>query len=205
MEKRNMNKILTSLLMIGVVAAMVGAGTWAYFSDVETSTGNTFTAGTLNLKVDSDPDNGQPVNAMITVGNLKPGDHGSKVIPLSNTGSLNGVLKLQFKDVVNTEGLNPEAETNTVEPGDLGYRLIVGIWYDMNGDGDYSDAGEHITVPPPSTINSVSDMILPLDGLNAGQTKNLKVDWCVLNDGASDNDFQGDIVTFNMEFTLTQA
>ena len=34
-----MNRIMTSLLMIGVVAAMAGAGMFAYCIDTETSTG----------------------------------------------------------------------------------------------------------------------------------------------------------------------
>jgi predicted ribosomally synthesized peptide with SipW-like signal peptide len=46
-------KILLSLSVIAAVAAIAIGGTVAYFSDTETSTGNTFTAGTLDLKVDS--------------------------------------------------------------------------------------------------------------------------------------------------------
>lgn len=49
-----MNKrILISLSIIGAVAAIAIGGTIAYFSDVETSTGNTFTAGTLDLTIDN--------------------------------------------------------------------------------------------------------------------------------------------------------
>lgn len=49
-----MNKrILISLSIIGVVAALGIGGTIAYFSDVETSVGNTFAAGSLDLKIDS--------------------------------------------------------------------------------------------------------------------------------------------------------
>ncbi|MBT9168991.1 MAG: hypothetical protein DDT19_02343 [Syntrophomonadaceae bacterium] len=47
-----MNKrILISLSVIGAVAAMAVGGTVAYFSDTEASRGNTFTAGTLDLKI----------------------------------------------------------------------------------------------------------------------------------------------------------
>jgi len=45
-------KILISLSVIGVVAAMAIGGTIAYFNDTETSTGNIFTAGSIDLKVD---------------------------------------------------------------------------------------------------------------------------------------------------------
>ena len=48
-----MNKIILSLSMIAFVAAIAIVGTTAYFSDVEKSSGNTFTAGELDLKIDS--------------------------------------------------------------------------------------------------------------------------------------------------------
>jgi predicted ribosomally synthesized peptide with SipW-like signal peptide len=48
-----MKKIITSVGMIVFVAAIVAGGTGAFFSDTETSTGNTFTAGAIDLKVDS--------------------------------------------------------------------------------------------------------------------------------------------------------
>jgi predicted ribosomally synthesized peptide with SipW-like signal peptide len=51
-----MKKVIFSLLMVSLVGAAIGIGTWAYFSDVETSTGNIFQAGTLDLKVDGADD-----------------------------------------------------------------------------------------------------------------------------------------------------
>jgi len=47
-----MKKILTSLSIIGLVGAMAIGATMSYFSDTETSAGNIFTAGDLDLKVD---------------------------------------------------------------------------------------------------------------------------------------------------------
>jgi len=44
-------KILISLSVIGVVAAIAIGGTIAYFSDTETSTGNTLTAGVIDIVV----------------------------------------------------------------------------------------------------------------------------------------------------------
>ena len=49
-----MNKILSSILAIGVVAALMGVGTFAYFSDTETSTGNTISTGIIDLEVDNE-------------------------------------------------------------------------------------------------------------------------------------------------------
>lgn len=48
-----MKKLLASLVVIGLVAGTVILSTSAFFSDTETSTGNSFTAGALDLKVDS--------------------------------------------------------------------------------------------------------------------------------------------------------
>lgn len=46
-----MNKLLMSIMSIGIAAAFLGAGTFAYFSDIETSLGSTLTAGTVDIKV----------------------------------------------------------------------------------------------------------------------------------------------------------
>jgi len=48
-----MKKILLSLSMIAVVAVVVAGATGAFFSDTETSTGNTFTAGAIDLGIDN--------------------------------------------------------------------------------------------------------------------------------------------------------
>ena len=47
-------KLILSLSIIGIVAAIVVGGTIAYFSDTETSTGNTFTAGAIDLTIDNE-------------------------------------------------------------------------------------------------------------------------------------------------------
>jgi len=49
-----MKKILLSLLTVALVSAAAVGATRAYFSDTETSEGNTFVAGALDLKVDSE-------------------------------------------------------------------------------------------------------------------------------------------------------
>lgn len=47
-------KLIMSVGMVVFVAALVVGGTGAFFSDTETSTGNTFTAGAIDLTVDSE-------------------------------------------------------------------------------------------------------------------------------------------------------
>ncbi len=50
-----MRRIILSLIFIGGAAAVIASGaTGAFFSDTESSTGNTFAAGSIDLKVDND-------------------------------------------------------------------------------------------------------------------------------------------------------
>ncbi len=49
-----MKKIITSVGMIVFIGALVVGGTGAFFSDTETSTANVFTAGAIDLTVDSE-------------------------------------------------------------------------------------------------------------------------------------------------------
>ena len=83
-----MKKTIISLSIIGVVAAIAIGATVAYFNDVETSTGNTLSAGTLDLKIDFQCDRpgcdfslrdlvGQP---FFNECDVKPGDSGEATI-----------------------------------------------------------------------------------------------------------------------------
>lgn len=50
----SMKKIIGSGALIAMIAGAVIGGTGAFFSDSETSTGNTFAAGLIDLKVDNE-------------------------------------------------------------------------------------------------------------------------------------------------------
>lgn len=92
-----MKKILISLSTIAFVGVMAVGATGAFFSDTETSTGNTFTAGSIDLSLGADAisnadANGNNVVAMSTDNagaavfnftDLKPGDHGTVAFGLN--------------------------------------------------------------------------------------------------------------------------
>ena len=78
-------KILFSLMTLVLVVGMAGAGAFAYFSDTETSTGNTFTAGTLDIGIMKGP---MSFADKAIVENMKPGDTVTFIFKVSNGGTL---------------------------------------------------------------------------------------------------------------------
>jgi len=135
-----MKKILLSIMTIALVGSVAFGATKAYFSDTETSTGNTFTAGTLDLNVDGDN-----VNVVkFTVGNMRPGNQPKGKFILANVGSINGYLDLENITVTGYENicLDPEIDSGDSTCGNPGQgkgelqdvvNLRLFVDYDCNG------------------------------------------------------------------------
>ena len=77
-----MKKIITSLLTIGVLSAVVIGGTMSFFSDKETSIGNTFTAGTIDIAVDGE----NPWQGTFVWEDIKPGKDFEMSFEITNVG-----------------------------------------------------------------------------------------------------------------------
>src|SRR3990167_4728590 len=101
-----MKKIIISMSIIGAVAAVAVGATTAFFSDTETSTGNTFTAGSIDLKVDSnchyynivDFDGDEPIYRDLGCGQV--GTNGVGVGQWDETDLRDGVHKFfSFADI----------------------------------------------------------------------------------------------------------
>ncbi len=106
-------KILISLSIVSMAGAIGIGGTVAYFSDTETSTGNTFTTGTLDLKV-----NGEDAFIPFEISNMKPGDTlGTATYTIKNNGSLPGVLSYKVTNVTTNENgvIDPEESAGDAE------------------------------------------------------------------------------------------
>jgi predicted ribosomally synthesized peptide with SipW-like signal peptide len=118
-------KILFSLMTLVLVIGLTGAGAFAVFSDTETSKGNTFTAGTLDLKVGGQDD---PNVVFITLGDLKPGWSNTYTWTLKNVGTLPGYVSIEFSLITNNEnGVNePEAIAEAEPYGFQGARATLG-------------------------------------------------------------------------------
>lgn len=138
-----MRGILLSVLIIGIVAAMMGAGTFSYFSDSETSNGNTFSAGEIDLNVDG----GNTNVVKFSVSNMKPGDQPRGTWNLTNVGTLKGYLDLENITVTSYENglLDPEIEAgdSTADDGELEDVLNLRLFIDRNCDGGIS-SGDYV-------------------------------------------------------------
>lgn len=147
-----MQKILTNLvLMAGAAAALMVGGTGAFFSDTEVSSGNVFTAGAIDLKID----NTSYYNGVFNEGtswtladlteihkffdflDLKPGDYGEDTISIhvdTNDAYLCADVTLTSND---DNGLNePEDivdDTDGPGNGELA-GLVNFIWWADDGD-----------------------------------------------------------------------
>ena len=145
-------KILISLSVIGAVAAIAIGGTIAYFSDTETSTGNTFTAGAIDLKIDSNATyNGVGVPAatwalkdlvptadkFFNFPDVKPGDKGENTISLhvinNDAWACVNIIPTKNDDVSSTE---PELavdtpNTDSIFDGELAQNMQFKIWADI--------------------------------------------------------------------------
>jgi predicted ribosomally synthesized peptide with SipW-like signal peptide len=95
-----MKKILGLTIAAILVIAMVAAGTFAYFSDQQASTGNVFTAGTLDLGLSSTGSTsatGDTSATFLSGANWKPGDTANGTLTVNNTGTIDmGHLTVAF-------------------------------------------------------------------------------------------------------------
>ncbi len=202
-----MKKIIGLTLAALLVLAMVGGGTWAYFSDTEASTNNTLTAGTLDLKVDSLD---TPVTTFSATGTA-PGQSGSGATTLKNSGSLSGSLSVATSNVTNTGGAGGTEFEDGV--GNLGGVAKVAIYIDVDENGSWS-AGDiglkndgntyaHPTALDSQTIDSyASKTWSSIETMASNATDKLHVDWQIPT--STGNNIQGDSVKFDFTFTLDQ-
>lgn len=146
-------KILTSLMLIGLISLVIGS-TYSFFQDIETSEGNTFTAGSLNLQVGDE----DPSTVKFTLQDIKPGDSGNAANwNIKNTGSIAGSLTITVCRIADYENerIEPEEEagdTSTgIIQGELSYYIKVSMWLDMNKDGKWSDGDVAFVIDKSST------------------------------------------------------
>src|SRR3989344_1481570 len=83
------SKILLSVASIAAAAALVIGATFAYFSDSETSSGNVFSAGTVDLVLSDDNETDlDGVTATFGAADMAPGECTTGTLNIKNAGSI---------------------------------------------------------------------------------------------------------------------
>ena len=223
-----MKKIIISFMTIAMVCAIIAGGTWSYFSDTEASTGNSFTAGTLNLVPSTSGTGpagkytvtagGDGINGNVVFNTLAPGDSGSITWALTNSGNLNGTLTMASTATFAENGSNePEAAVvgnNNGGNGDLDEYMGVRL----TRDGTYilGDASNYVPFSGLAAVLNAQSQSLAASG-----TLTYVLEWQIATDvkGAGvdgkfgtaddvqvdDNIIQSDTATVDITFTLTQS
>ena len=182
---------------LGIMSAALGimliaGGTFAFFSDSETSN-NTFAAGTLDLEMEP--------TALIDLDNMKPGDSMIRDFELRNNGTLD-----MSKVTLDTDYTVIDANGDNTE--DFGEHIQVEFLYNVNNFDEviYETTLAELKDMSPEAINkNIFYPELGDEGLPAGETHDLIVKFVFLDNGADQNQFQGDALELEWTFTAYQT
>jgi predicted ribosomally synthesized peptide with SipW-like signal peptide len=222
-------KIILSLSVIGAVAAIAVGGTIAYFSDTETSTGNTFTAGNLDLKIDSQctyngaastqcgtwqsRDLVPTSDKFFNFADVKPGDIGENTISLTLQNNP-GWACMYIKNLTNNDNgcNNPETKagdtTCGANQGELQTALLYTIWLDPDCSNTIN--GSEAPIAGFNGVTITGDTMIPIaDSQHGGvplpgaTTKCVGVSWTLPS--TTGNIVQSDSVTADLAFYAVQS
>jgi len=200
----NRRRVLGGLVTVGGAAAAAGAGTFALFSDDETSDSNTIQAGTLDLE---SPETG----GTFSIENLVPEDDFSGTISViyaesSNVDQVNLTVSLTLSDSDQGDTTGSMDATEFAELLNVDTATLQ-IGEDGASHDITTDAGS-TTGPDDNSYTSLSDVVsedVPEDALSTvspGDTVNLDIGGTFVS-GAG-NDAQGQGVNLEATFTANQ-
>ncbi len=181
-----MKKIILSLAVIVVVSTAVVGITRAYFTSTATSSGNTFSAGTLhirNMNVDW--------MAQVDFSNLKPGDLVRKWVRIENDSTLDiGTLTVSAVNVNDPSGLLHQLTGWT-------YGGIAGTSDDPNG------VQTGFGMDGLALLNN-ADLLSPANHvLHPGQHATIQVQFVMPT--SLGNEWQGKTATLDLQFNAEQV
>ena len=213
-----MKKFLIASLAIILALGMIGSA-FAYFTDTATTSGNSFTAGTMELEIKDANETWSPAcNGTWMLNNIEPGadqagiDKITAAIDLRRVGSVTPD-HLEILAVISIDENWVESDTDPSSTANEmaaklkilvmtygGQDLLNDNILNWNVDGNPAPTLNDLTYPPE--LSGLDNLGLPgakEEGLSTPFS--LKLQWI---QGLDDNDFQGDILTANIYFTLNQ-
>lgn len=209
MNRKTLTLGMTAILIASMLA---GAGTLAYFSDIETSTGNTFTTGTLDVKIRNGVgDYADDMGPLWDWPDLKPGDAiNSRSWNFRNDGSIAiGEMKISCLYYVIESVEEPDTHNTASDPDSMAREFtITGLWVRKGGVPDtyiLPLLSDHNNNGRPDLedlkIGGVNGVTIVPDP-NQGSITTVDMDM-EFDSGASSN-FQGDTLVLTMTFTFNQ-
>jgi len=210
-----MKKILSLSIVALMVIGLVAGGTWAFFSDTETSNDNTWTAGTLNLvnviagtAVDTDvvvTEQADGLNDKVqfgTVTPIVPGDSGTLTFTLTNQGTTDGFLTIDAATTFGEGGAATEPEAVDEGGTPVGLDTGIKVWVTKT-------IGETTT-----NILGATDAYVAMSGLAAALDAEVDVAMAAADviiyelhwevPTSVGNEIQGDTAELDITFTLNQ-
>ena len=227
-----MNKNITaSFVIIALVALAASAGTLAYFTDSETSTGNTFTAGTMDLSIH---DHGSSTNTAWEMINMVPGQMTDGTLTIYNVGSAAATGMDMTFTAIETE-LGSE-ESDTLPDSAIGMSKLLKVTmmnyapvpgaanFLVDGDGKTTPAGDFVGINDDNgngyiDLDDLSHTTISVDAPpsvedDVDSYAHMKLLFMVTfvddseNTGTGNdemnNDYQGDKTELQIEFNMTQ-
>ncbi|GIN90595.1 cell division protein FtsN [Siminovitchia terrae] len=179
------------MMTVALGAALIGGGTYAYFSDTET-TNNTFAAGTLDLTLSP--------TEIINVDNIAPGDSFIRDFELGNGGSLD-----IDKVLLETDYIVNDAKGDNTE--DMAEHIQVEFLYNVSNLDEVifeTTLAELKDMTPEAVNQHIFYPEIGDKGLPVGETHDLIVKFNFLDNGEDQNQFQGDSLKLTWTFNATQ-
>ncbi|WP_153952195.1 TasA family protein [Halosegnis longus] len=189
----NRRRVLAGLGTIGVASAGAGAGTFALFSDTEESTGNSVTAGTLNLTADG---NDGSETTTLSVTGAAPGDTGIATTTLRNAGNISGFLNVDIDSVSSAENglVEPERQAGDSSTGGSSGELADYLSLELDIGGNMFTSG---------LVSGMENVQFnPNEPISGSSVKDFNIQWEI--DEAAGNVIQTDSVSVDFTLELLQ-
>ncbi|MDQ1146572.1 spore coat-associated protein N [Bacillus sp. SORGH_AS 510] len=190
----SLTKKMSQVVMSGALGlSLISGGTFAYFSD-SVKTDNTFASGTLDLALNP--------NAVVNIGNIKPGDEVYREFTLENNGSLD-----IYKVLLNTKYTVEDVKSDNTD--DFAKHIKVTIMYNTSSatnpvvETTLYDLQNQ--TPDLTAINEFVGSTQRPDGIPPGQKEKIFVLFEFVDNGQDQNQFQGDKLKVDWTFNAEQA
>ncbi len=182
-----------TLASVGLGAALIGGGTFAYFSDTETVS-NSFAAGTLDLSVSP--------KVVFDIENMKPGDWAYREYNIANNGTLD------IKNVYLTTNYTV-TDANSNNTDDFGKHLRVNVKWNYD-NGEVVVLHKTLAELKALTGSSRPDLAEAYwhatgHHLPPGDVDTLGVVMEFVDNGGDQNQFQGDSAKVTWKLDATQT